>query len=43
VSFSEFVASLFLGLLSVLVPLALFIAAVAVCVYIARTWLDRKT
>jgi hypothetical protein len=38
VTFAEFVASLLLGLLSVLVPLALFIGAVAVCVYVARWW-----
>jgi hypothetical protein len=38
VTFAEFLASLLLGLLSVLVPLALFIGAVAVCVYLARWW-----
>ena len=38
VSAAEFLASLLLGLLSVLVPLALFIGAVAVCVSVARWW-----
>jgi hypothetical protein len=40
VTFTEFLASLLFGLLSVLLPLALFVAAVAVCVYVARWWLD---
>ena len=42
VSVAEFLASLLLGLLSVLLPLALFIGAVAVCVYVARWWIDRR-
>jgi hypothetical protein len=42
VSFTEFLASLLFGLLSVLLPLALFIGAVAVCVYVARWYIDRR-
>ena len=41
VSFSQFAASLGLGILSVLLPLAMFIATVAGCVYVARWWIDR--
>ena len=41
-SFTEFLTSLAFGLLSVLLPLALFIGAVALCVWIARRWTDRK-
>ena len=41
VSVSEFLASLLLGLLSVAMPILLFICAVAVCVYVARWWFDR--
>ncbi len=41
VSFGEFLASLLLGLLSVAMPLLLFVSAVALCVYVARWWLDR--
>jgi hypothetical protein len=42
-SFGQFAASLLLGLLSVLLPLILFIAAVAALVYIARWWIDRSS
>ena len=41
VTFSQFAASLALGILSVIVPLALFIGTVAGCVYVARWWLGR--
>ena len=41
VSLAEFAASLLLGLLSVTVPILLFIAAVALCVYVARWWIDK--
>ena len=41
VSVGEFLVSLLLGLLSVTLPLLLFISAVAVCVYVARWWIDR--
>ena len=40
-SFGEFAASLLFGVLSVLLPLLIFISAVAVCVYIARWWMNR--
>ena len=40
-SIGQFAASLLLGLLSLLVPLILFVAAVATLVYIARRWIDR--
>lgn len=43
VSVAEFLASLLLGLLSVLLPLGLFIGAVAVCVYLARWYIDRQS
>jgi hypothetical protein len=42
VSIGQFAAALLMGLLSVLVPLLLFIAAVAALVYIARRWNDRS-
>ena len=42
VSVTEFLASLLFGLLSVLLPLALFISAVAVCVSVARWWINRR-
>jgi len=41
VSFGDFAVSLLLGILSVILPLVMFISAVAACVYIARWWLDR--
>lgn len=41
-SFGDFAVSLLLGLLSVLLPLLMFISMVAGCVYIARWWIDRK-
>lgn len=41
-SIGQFAASLLMGLLSVLLPLLLFIAAVAAVVYIARWWIDRS-
>jgi hypothetical protein len=41
VSFGEFVLSLVLGILSVILPLVIFISMVAVCVYVARWWIDR--
>jgi hypothetical protein len=43
VSFGQFAASLFFGFLSVLLPLALFIAMVAACVSVARWWIARKS
>jgi hypothetical protein len=43
VSFGQFAASLILGILSILVPLVMFIAMVAACVYVARWWVDRKS
>jgi len=42
VSFGEFAASLVFGLVSVLLPLVIFICMVAVCVYVARWWIERK-
>ena len=41
-SAGQFAASLVLGFLSILLPLLIFIAMVAACVYIARWWIDRK-
>jgi hypothetical protein len=43
VSFGEFAASLFFGLISVLLPLAILISMVAVCVIVARWWIARKS
>jgi hypothetical protein len=43
VSAGQFAASLLFGLLSILLPLAVFIAMVAACVYAARWWIDRKS
>jgi hypothetical protein len=43
VSAGQFAASLVFGLLSILLPLVVFIAMVAACVYVARRWLDRKS
>ena len=40
-SFGELAASLLFGLLTVLFPLVVFIVMVAVCVYVARWWIDR--
>jgi hypothetical protein len=42
VSAGRFAASLVLGLLSILLPLVIFISMVAACVYIARWWIDTK-
>jgi hypothetical protein len=42
VSLGQFAASLVLGLLSILLPLVIFISMVAACVYVARWWIDRK-
>ena len=42
-TFDEFAASLFFGLISVLLPLAIFISMVAVCVIVARWWIARKS
>jgi hypothetical protein len=42
VSVGEFAVSLVLGILSVLLPLLIFISMVAACVYVARWWIDRK-
>jgi hypothetical protein len=42
VSFGEFAVSILLGILSVLLPLVIFIATVAGCVYVARWWIDRR-
>ena len=41
-SIGQFAASLVLGLLSILVPLVIFISMVATCVYVARWWIGRK-
>jgi len=41
-SLGQFAASLLQGLLAVLLPLLLFIAAVAALVYIARWWTDQS-
>jgi hypothetical protein len=38
----EFAASLLVGFLSFVLPLAIFIAMVAVAVYVARWWIARK-
>jgi hypothetical protein len=43
VSVGEFAASLLFGLLSVLLPIAIFILMVAVCVYVARWWINRRS
>jgi hypothetical protein len=42
VTAGQFAASLFFGVLSILLPLVIFIAIVAACVYVARWWIDRK-
>jgi hypothetical protein len=42
-SVGQFAASLVLGFLSILLPLLVFIAMVAACVYIARWWIDPKS
>ena len=42
-SVGQFAASLVLGLLSILLPLVIFISMVAACVYVARWWIDRKS
>jgi hypothetical protein len=39
VSLGQFAASLAMGLLSMLIPLAIFISMVALCVYVARWWI----
>jgi hypothetical protein len=41
-SIGQFAAAIVTGLLSVLLPLLLFIAAVAALVYMARWWIDRS-
>jgi hypothetical protein len=41
-NFGQFASSLLMGLLSVVLPLLLFIGAVAALVYIARWWRDRS-
>jgi hypothetical protein len=43
VSIGQFAASLAFGILSIVLPLALFISMVAGCVYIARWWIGRKS
>jgi hypothetical protein len=42
VTAGQFAASLLSGILSVLLPLVLFAGLVALLVYIARWWMDRK-
>ena len=42
-SIGQFAASLAFGILSIVLPLALFISMVAACVYIARWWIARKS
>ena len=41
-SFAQFAVSLLLGIVSILLPLLIFISMVAACVYVARWWIDRK-
>jgi hypothetical protein len=43
VTVGQFAASLAFGILSILLPLALFISMVAACVYVARWWIGRKS
>jgi hypothetical protein len=43
VTFGDFATSLFFGLISVLLPLAIFISMVAVCVVVARWWIARRS
>jgi len=43
VSAGQFAASLFLGFLSILLPLLIFISMVAACVYVANWWIDRRS
>ena len=42
-SVQQFAASLLFGMLSILLPLVVFISSVAVCVYVARKWIDRSS
>ena len=42
-SFGQFAVSLIFGIVSVLLPLLIVIAIVALCVFIARKWIDRKS
>jgi len=42
VSAGQFATSLLLGILSVLVPLMIFVALVATLVAVARWWIDRR-
>lgn len=35
-------ASLALGILSIVLPVLIFISTAATCVYVARWWIDRK-
>ncbi len=42
-SAGEFAASLLFGLLSVLIPLIIFISLVALGVFLARWWIGRKS
>jgi hypothetical protein len=42
VSLGEFAASLLFGFLSIVLPLAIFISMVALCVYVARWWIARS-
>jgi nitrogen fixation-related uncharacterized protein len=42
VSLGQFAASLAMGLLSMLIPLAIFISMVALCVYVARWWIGGR-
>jgi hypothetical protein len=42
VSLEEFAASLLFGLLSVLLPLVIFVGMVAACVSVARWWIRRS-
>jgi hypothetical protein len=43
VSVQQFAASLVFGILSILLPLVVFISSVAACVYVARKWIDRSS
>ena len=42
-SLRQFAALVLEGLLSIVVPLLAFVAMVAVCVYVARWWIRRRS
>lgn len=41
-TFGQFAATIVLGVLSILLPLVIFICMVAACVSVARWWIDRN-